>query len=80
MYRQTVKDQGEDVHDTHFDSALQGQPPSKPGTHLGIYFSLHFQPISLQLEAGLEPHTKDADGSDAPVERPWLENATPPGN
>ena len=45
-------------------------------THLNIYFSLYPWPISLQLEAGSEPHPKDGDGSITPAERPWQENTT----
>ena len=35
-YRQTVKDQREDVHGAQHRPAIYRQPLSKPGTHLGI--------------------------------------------
>ena len=71
MYGQTVKDQGEDVHGTHLRPALQGQLPSKPGTHLRFYLGPYFQPITLQLEAGPEPHPENADGAVTPAGGPW---------
>ena len=75
-YEQTVKNQAEDVPDAHLRPALQGQPPSKPGSHLHFYLSLYFQPISLQQEAGSEPHSDDADESVTPAEGPWQRDAT----
>ena len=42
---------------------------------LRFYLSPYFQPISLQLEAGPEPHPEEADGFDNPAEGPWKEDA-----
>ena len=75
-YRKTIKDQEEDVHGAHLNPSLLGQPPSNPGTYLSLYFGLYFRPISLQLEAGREPHP---GGFVIQKERPWQGNTTPPG-
>ena len=56
------------------DNRLQSQATTRTST-----FSPYFQPISLQLEDGPEPHPKDADGTVTPAEGPWQGNATPPG-
>ena len=78
-YCQTVKNQGEDVHGAHPRSAFQGQPPSRPGSHLHFYLSPYFQPILFQLEAGPESHLEDADWSATPAEGLWQRGAPPPG-
>ena len=44
-----------------------------------IYFGSYLQPISLQLEAGPEPHPEDANGPVTQAGGSWQGNATPPG-
>ena len=64
LYRQTVKDQGEDVHGAHLRPALKGQLPSKPGNHLRFYLSpTNFPPAGGRARTTPQGYRRDRHSS-----------------